>query len=103
MSIIHVSQGKKVVSERKILKVSAKSKVSFLAGAIASSVNTKDRTVEMHVIGAGAVNQAVKAIAVARGLVAPNGQSLICAPSFFDIVIDGQERTAMKLIVESVG
>ena len=50
---------------------------------------------------AGALNQAIKAIAIARGFVAPSGKNLVCIPAFTDIVIDGEERTAIKLIVES--
>ena len=49
---------------------------------------------------AGALNQAVKAIAIARGFVAPHGIDLVCVPAFADIEIDGEERTAIKLIVE---
>ena len=55
---------------------------------------------EIQAIGAGALNQAVKAVAIARGFVAPSGIDLICIPAFTDIVIDGEERTAIKLIVE---
>lgn len=55
---------------------------------------------EIQAIGAGAVNQAVKAVAIARGFVAPAGVDLICVPAFTDIVIDGEERTAIKFIVE---
>ena len=58
-------------------------------------------SVEIQAIGAGALNQAIKAIAIARGFVAPSGKNLICAPAFSDIVIDGEERTAIKLIVEA--
>ena len=47
------------------------------------------------------MNQAIKAIAIARGYVAPTGKDLICIPAFSDIMIDGEERTAIKLIVES--
>jgi stage V sporulation protein S len=54
----------------------------------------------MQAIGAGAVNQAVKAIAIARGFVAPNGIDLVTIPAFAEIVIDGEERTAIKFIVE---
>ena len=50
---------------------------------------------------AGALNQAIKAIAIARGFVAPAGKNLVCIPAFTDIVIDGDERTAIKLIVET--
>lgn len=55
---------------------------------------------EIQAVGAGALNQAVKAVAIARGFVAPSGVDLICIPAFTDIEIDGQERTAIKLIVE---
>lgn len=55
---------------------------------------------EIQAIGAGAVNQAVKAVAIARGFVAPGGIDLVCVPAFTDIIIDGEERTAIKFIVE---
>ena len=54
----------------------------------------------MQVVGAGALNQAIKAVCIARGFVAPNGYDLICVPAFTDIAIDGEERTAIKLLVE---
>jgi stage V sporulation protein S len=54
----------------------------------------------MQAVGAGAINQAVKAVAIARGFVAPSGVDLICIPAFTDIEIDGEERTAIKIIVE---
>ena len=56
--------------------------------------------VEIQAVGAGAINQAVKAIAIARGFVAPSGRDIICVPAFTDIEIDGEERTAIKLIVQ---
>ena len=56
---------------------------------------------EIQVIGAGALNQAVKAIAIARGFVAPSGLDLIFVPAFVDIEIDGEERTALKLLIQS--
>ena len=55
----------------------------------------------MQAVGAGAVNQAVKAVAIARGFVAPNGLDLVCVPAFAEITIDGEERTAIKFIVGS--
>ena len=55
---------------------------------------------EIQAIGAGALNQAVKAIAIARGFVAPGGIDLVSVPAFTDIEIEGEERTAIKLIVE---
>ena len=55
----------------------------------------------MQAIGAGTLNQAIKAVAIARGFVAPSGKNLICIPAFTDIIIDGEEKTAIKLIIES--
>ncbi len=83
-----------------ILKVSSKSNPSKVAGAIANVFRT-DETVEIQTIGAGSLNQAIKAIAIARGFVAPSGKNLIVVPAFSDIVIDGAEKTAIKLIIES--
>ncbi|KYO65739.1 MULTISPECIES: stage V sporulation protein S [Thermovenabulum] len=82
-----------------VLKVSAKSNPNSVAGALAGVIREKGAA-EIQVIGAGALNQAVKAIAIARGYVAPSGIDLICIPAFTDIEIEGQERTAIKLIVE---
>ncbi|MGO0122752.1 stage V sporulation protein S [Desulfothermobacter acidiphilus] len=83
-----------------ILKVSAKSNPNSVAGALAGVLREKGAA-EIQAIGAGAVNQAVKAIAIARGFVAPGGMDLVCIPAFADVVIDGEERTAVKIIVES--
>ena len=83
-----------------VLKVSSKSKPNSVAGALANAF--KDRhIVEVQAIGAGALNQAIKAIAIARGFVAPSGKNLVCIPAFSDIAIDGEERTAIKLIIEA--
>ena len=82
------------------LKVSSKSNPSSVAGALANVFREKD-SVEVQAVGAGALNQAIKAIAIARGFVAPTGKNLVCIPAFTDITIDGDERTAIKLIVES--
>lgn len=82
------------------LKVSSKSNPSSVAGALANVLREKG-TVEMQAIGAGALNQAIKGIAIARGFVAPSGKNLVCIPAFTDIIIDGDERTAIKLIVEA--
>ena len=57
--------------------------------------------VEIQAVGAGALNQSIKAIAIARGFVAPSGKNLVCIPAFSDIAIDGEERTAIKLIIEA--
>lgn len=82
------------------LKVRSKSNPNSIAGALANVLKEKN-TVEIQAIGAGALNQAIKAIAVARGFVAPSGKNLICIPAFTDIMIDGEERTAIKLIIEA--
>jgi stage V sporulation protein S len=81
------------------LKVAAKSNPNSVAGALAGVIR-EEGTVEMQAIGAGAVNQAVKAIAIARGFLAPSGLEVICIPAFVNVVIDNEERTAIKFIVE---
>ncbi len=82
-----------------VLKVSAKSSPNAVAGALSGIIREKG-IVEMQAIGAGAINQAVKAVAIARGFVAPSGINLVCIPAFTEVTIDGEERTAIKLIVE---
>ena len=81
-----------------ILKVSSKSNPSKVAGAIANIYREKGR-VEIQTVGAGSLNQAVKAVAICRGFVAPTGDNLIIIPAFNDIVIDGEQKTAIKLII----
>src|SRR3979409_1694518 len=87
-------------SNVEILKVSAQSKPVAVAGAIAGVIRTQSK-VEVQAIGAGAINQAIKAIAISRGYVAPGGIDLVCIPSFIDISIDAEERTGIRLLVES--
>lgn len=82
-----------------VLKVSTKSNPNSVAGALAGVLRENGKA-EIQAIGAGALNQAVKAIAIARGFVAPHGMDLICVPAFIDIAIDGEERTAIKLLIE---
>ena len=82
-----------------ILQVSAKSNPNSVAGALAGVLREKGGA-EIQAIGAGALNQAIKSIAIARGFVAPGGIDLVCVPAFTDIEIEGEERTAIKLIVE---
>lgn len=82
-----------------ILKVSSRSVPNAVAGAIAGVIR-ENNTVELHAVGAGACNQAVKAVAIARGYLAPAGINLICIPAFSNVTIDQEERTAIKLIVE---
>ena len=78
-----------------VLKVSSRSVPNSVAGAIRDNYS-----VEVQAVGAGAANQAIKAIAIARGYLAPIGIDLICIPAFASVVIDGEDRTAMKLICE---
>jgi stage V sporulation protein S len=83
-----------------VLKVSSKSNPNSVAGAMAGVVR-QSGSVEVQVVGAGALNQAIKAVAIARGYVAPSGTDLTCVPTFADIEIDGHARTAIRLLVES--
>ena len=80
------------------LRVSAKSKPNTVAGAIAGVIR-EEGEVEIQTVGAAALNQAVKAVAIARGFVIASGTDLVCVPSFSEIEIDGNERTAIKLLV----
>ncbi len=82
-----------------VLKVSSKSNPNAVAGALAGVVRERGGA-EIQVIGAGALNQAIKAVCIARGFVAPSGYDLICVPAFTDISINGEERTAIRLLVE---
>ena len=80
------------------LKVAAKSNPNSVAGALAGVIREQGKA-EMQAIGAGALNQAIKAVAIARGYVAPSGIDLVCIPAFVDLQLEGEERTAIKLIV----
>ena len=82
-----------------ILKVSSRSNPNSVAGAMAGVVR-QSGAVEVQVVGAGALNQAVKAIAIARGYLTPSNVDLVCVPTFADIEIDGESRTAIRLSVE---
>ena len=81
------------------LKVSTRSNPNAVAGAMAGAVRQAG-AVEVQVVGAGALNQAVKAVAIARGYVEAAGIDLVCIPTFADIEIDGERRTAIRLSVE---
>ena len=82
-----------------ILKVSTKSNPNSVAGAIAAMIKERGK-VELQAIGAGALNQATKSIAIARGYVAPGGVNLVCIPAFAEVSVDGDDRTGIKLIVK---
>ncbi len=81
-----------------VLKVSSTSQPKSVAGAIAAIVRS-DNEVEIQTIGAGAVNQAVKSVAIARGYVAPNGIELVCVPAFSQLEVDGEIKTSIKFAV----
>ncbi len=81
------------------LKVSTRSNPNSVAGAMAGVVRSQG-AVEVQVVGAGALNQAIKAVAIACGYVAASGIELVCIPEFADITIDGEKRTAIRLRVE---
>ncbi len=82
-----------------VIKVSAESRTSAVAGAIAGVIREHGRA-EVQAIGAGAVNQAVKAVAIARGYLHEEGVEIVCLPEFTSVDIDGKERTAVRLVVE---
>ncbi len=83
----------------KLLKVSSTSKPNSVAGAIAGIIRT-DGMVQIQTIGAGALNQTIKGIAIARGYIAPTGQEIICIPFFKDIEVNGEIKTAIVINVE---
>ncbi len=84
-----------------MLKVSSKSNPSKVAGAIASMFR-ENKKLEIQTIGAGSLNQAIKAVAIARGFLAPTGDNIVVIPAFNDAIIEGQTKTAIKLIIEAV-
>lgn len=81
-----------------IIKVSSTSRTSAVAGAIAGVIRD-DHKAEVQAIGAGAVNQSVKAIAIARGYLQEDGIEIMCLPEFTTVMIEGNERTAIRLVV----
>ena len=83
-----------------ILKVSSKSNPNSIAGALANVLREED-SIEMQAVGAGALNQAIKGIIIARGFVAPSGKNLYCVPSFSSTVIEGEEKTAIRILIEA--
>jgi stage V sporulation protein S len=85
--------------EMDIIKVKATSRTAAVAGAIAGVIREHKRA-EVQAIGAGAVNQAVKAMVLAKGYLAEDGMSVVCIPEFVDVDIEGKVRTAIKLVVE---
>lgn len=84
-----------------ILKVSSKSNPNLVAGALVNIIKV-DKKAQVHSIGAGALNQAIKAIAIARGYLTPGGEDLVCVPSFLEVEIDKQIKTAIKLEINLI-
>lgn len=82
-----------------MLQVASSSQPASVAGAIAGLLR-EDKLCELQAIGAGAINQTVKAIAIARGYLAPSGIQIVSTPSFQDVIIRGEERTAMRFKIE---
>ncbi len=81
------------------LKISSKSNPNAVAGAIAGILTEKGR-VKMQAIGAGAINQAIKSIAITRSYVAAGGIDLVCVPAFCTVKVENEDRTGMKFIVK---
>ena len=88
------------MQEADVIKVYTYIYFNAVAGAIANVIRETGKA-ELQVIGAGALNQGIKAIIIARGYVAPSGIDLICMPAFTDVSINGEERTAIRLVIES--
>lgn len=85
-------------SNAEVLKVSTRSRPSAVAGAIAGVIR-ESGVAEVQSIGAGATNQAIKAVAIARSYLTEEGIDIYCVPSFIDVAIDEEERTAIKLVI----
>lgn len=81
-----------------VLKVASSSNPSSVAGALVKNMQ-EGKDVELLAVGAGAVNQAVKAVAIARGYISPQGVDITIKPGFEDVEIEGNKKTAVKLIV----
>src|SRR5436190_16322254 len=87
-------------NDAEVLKVSAHSRPSAVAGAIAGVIRSHGRA-DVQAIGAGATNQAIKAVAIARDYLQPNGIDIVVIPAFIDVQIADEERTAIRLVVEA--
>jgi stage V sporulation protein S len=92
-------QPAQVQRSAEVLKVSTRSRPSAVAGAIAGVIR-ENGMAEVQSIGAGATNQAIKAVAIARSYLNEEGVDIVCIPSFIDVAIDDEERTAIRLLIE---
>lgn len=95
----HHMEAEPLADTAEMLKVSTRSRPSAVAGAIAGVIR-EHGIAEVQSIGAGATNQAIKAVAIARSYLRDDGIDITCVPSFIDIDIDNQERTAIRLLIE---
>jgi stage V sporulation protein S len=95
----HFDEDSEQPSSSEVLKVSTRSRPSAVAGAIAGVMRERG-SVEVQSIGAGATNQSVKAIAIARSYLQEEGIGICFIPSFIDVAIDGKERTALRLLIQ---
>jgi stage V sporulation protein S len=91
----------KGVEKMDVIKVKANSRTAAVAGAIAG-VMREFKHADIQAIGAGAVNQAIKALVLAKGYLEEDGIKIVCIPEFVDVEIDGKVRTAIKLVVDPV-
>lgn len=98
MNIFNYRKDELIIMET--LKVGTKSNPNSVAGALANVFREKG-SVEIQAIGAGALNQAIKAIAIARGFVTPSGDDIVVTPAFSDVIINNEQKTAIKLILEA--
>ncbi len=96
----HSANGIMTDEGSEVLKVSAHSRPSAVAGAIAAVIRNTGRA-DVQAIGAGATNQAIKAVAIARDYLQPNGIDIVVIPAFIDVIIAEEERTAIRLVVEA--
>lgn len=85
----------------KIIKVSSKSNPNSVAGALANIIK-EAKEIEVQVVGAGALNQLIKAIIICRGYLAPLGISIVCIPSFSEIKIDNLDKTGIKILIKAL-
>ncbi len=98
-TVEYIAEGEVIRVAGEVLKVSARSRPSAVAGAIAGVVRESGRA-EVQAIGAGATNQAIKAVAIARDYLAETGIEAVCVPAFIDVTIENEDRTAIRLVVE---
>ena len=99
-SLLNTEDDEEEETSTDIIKVSARSRSTAVAGAIAGIIRERS-TVEVQAIGAGAVNQAIKALAITRGYLERDEMDITIQPYFIDVDIEGQERTAIRFAVTS--